>query len=285
MRKLCLILGDQLSKSLTALQKIDRNKDIVLLCEVMEEATYVHHHPKKIAFLFSAMRHFAKELHEEGYHVRYVRLDDPNNQGSFEKELHRAIKEEKITSVFVTEPGEWRVLQKFLMVKKTLAISFIIHEDNRFLCSISEFKNWVKNKKNLRMEFFYRMMRKKYCLLMEDEEKPIGGQWNYDVLNRKKASPDLNFPQRVTHENDEITLEVLKLVKEKFAHHFGSLDYFNMAVTRQDALEETNYFMKQCLAQFGDYQDAMLKDEVYLFHSRLSFYLNAGYYCHWSFVK
>ncbi|KTC83825.1 cryptochrome/photolyase family protein [Legionella brunensis] len=276
MPKLCFLLGDQISKSLTALKKINKDNDLVFLCEVMEEATYVNHHPKKIAFLFSAMRHFAKDLTKDGYHVRYVTLDEPHNLGSLEKELYRVIEEENITSVVLTEPGEWRVLQKFLLLKQALTIPVTLHADNRFLSSISEFKNWLKNKKHLRMEFFYRMMRKKYSILMKNEEIPIGRKWNFDDLNRKRASTDLHFPPRLTHNHDEITLKVLALVKEKFSHHFGRLDNFNMAVTREEALEEAHFFINQCLPQFGDYQDAMLKQEVHLFHSRLSCYLNAG---------
>lgn len=83
MSRLILILGDQLSLGISSLDGADKGRDTVLMCEVMAEATYVGHHKKKIAFIFSAMRHFADELRGSGYKVRYTRIDDPDNAGSF----------------------------------------------------------------------------------------------------------------------------------------------------------------------------------------------------------
>lgn len=276
MTKLCFILGDQLSDSLSSLAVINKNDDMVFLCEVVEEATYVAHHPKKIAFLFSAMRHFARRLKERGYRVRYTRYDDPNNVGSFEKELYQTIRDESISEVHVAHPGEWRVLQKLNRLEKKLSIPLIIHEDTRFLCSTEEFKFWAKDKKQLRMEYFYRMMRQKHDILMDGGDKPIGGAWNYDEQNRKSANHIETFPHRLVCPIDEVTSEVLRLVEKEFSDHFGQLRPFHFAVTREQALREADYFIDRCLAYFGDYQDAMLAHEVNLYHSRLSFYLNAG---------
>lgn len=276
MTKLCFLLGDQLSDSLSSLEQINREQDLVFLCEVREEATYVPHHPKKIAFLFSAMRHFAQNLKDQGYRVRYTKYDDPHNTGCFEKELHRLISDEAITEIHCTQPGEWRVLEKITSLQSRLSIPVIIHEDTRFLCTIDDFKAWAKNKKQLRMEYFYRMMRQKHQILIDNHNKPIGGSWNYDVQNRKNANHIPAFPLRITYTPDNITEEVLSLVQKNFSHHFGELQPFHFAVTRAEALSEANYFMEHCLLYFGDYQDAMRSGEVDLYHSKLSFYLNAG---------
>ena len=276
MTKLCFILGDQLSESLASLAAIDRHDDLVFLCEVREEATYVAHHPKKIAFLFSAMRHFAAQLNALGYRVRYTRYDDAANTGSFESELRRAVQEENISEVHIVHPGEWRVLQKIITLKDELAIPLYLHEDTRFLCSTDEFHAWAKDKKQLRMEFFYRMMRQKHNLLMDDRGRPVGGDWNYDKQNRKNANHITAFPDRLTHPLDEISAEVLNLVEKEFSNHFGQLRPFNFAVTREQALYEAHYFIEYCLPFFGDYQDAMRANEASLYHAKLSFYLNAG---------
>lgn len=276
MSKLCIILGDQLSDSLTSLASINKQHDIVLFCEVSEEATYVSHHPKKIAFLFSAMRHFAQQLEQNKYRVRYIQYEDAKNTGSFEKEIIRAIKEERISEIHVTHPGEWRVLQKMQTLKKKLLIPLIIHEDNRFLCSIGAFHNWAKNKKVWRMEYFYRMMRQKHHILVDERGNPVGGKWNYDAENRKNANHITCFPSRILNPLSKITSEVLNLVENKFSNHFGQLKPFNFAVTRKQALSEAQFFIKYCLKSFGDYQDAMRTDEVYLYHSKLSCYLNSG---------
>ena len=272
--RLILILGDQLSRQISSLRDLGEG-DTVLLCEVMEEATYVRHHPKKIAFLFSAMRHFAEELRESGVAVAYVRLDDPDNSGSFTGEVQRAVRRLSPDSIVVTEPGEWRVLDAMQGWQRALNLPVEIRDDDRFLCSRAEFKAWADSRKQLRMEFFYRDMRRKTGLLMEGEA-PAGGRWNFDAENRKPASPDLLTPARKGFKPDAITREVLALVEARFSHHFGTLDGFDFAVTRAQAESLVDRLIEDHLPLFGDQQDAMLTSDRALSHSLLSFYINAG---------
>ena len=189
-----LILADQLSESLPTLQDIDTQHDTVLLCELSEEASYVKHHPKKIAFLFAAMRHFAQQLSNKGHRVRYVKLDDVGNTGSFTGELKRALAELKPDKIVVTEPGEYRVLKMMQSWQSELGIPVEILPDSRFLASHAEFADWADDKKQLRMEYFYRVMRKKYVILMDADGKPVGGEWNYDKQNRKPPKAGMQSP-------------------------------------------------------------------------------------------
>ncbi len=274
-KTLRLILGDQLSHSISSIEDCDKANDIILMCEVLEEATYVKHHKKKIAFLFSSMRHFAAEMTQKGFNVRYIKLDDVENSQSFCGEVERAIRSYQINKIVVTEPGEYRVLQYFLSWEKRFEIPVDIRQDNRFLCSTSEFANWVKDKKQIRMEYFYRQMRQKYSILM-NENQPEGGQWNYDSKNRKPPKQGLKIPATYQSKNDSITLEVMRLVEEKFADHFGDLEPFNFAVTRDQALLALKQFIEQRLFYFGDYQDAMIENEPWMYHSHIGFYLNCG---------
>ena len=105
-------MGDQLTLSLPCLTEADKTHDLIWLCEVKSEATHVRHHKKKIAFLFSAMRHFAKELEEQGYRVHYTRLDDPQNGGSFKGEIIRALKAHQPQRLALTEPSEYHLLEE-----------------------------------------------------------------------------------------------------------------------------------------------------------------------------
>ena len=273
MKTLRLILGDQLNEEISSLRDIDKTQDVVLMCEVWDEATYVKHHKKKIAFIFSAMRHFSEQLKESGYRVEYIKLDDAGNTGSFYGEVKRAIASFNPEKIVVTEASEYRVLSD--IKKWELGIPLEIRPDDRFLCKPDEFAQWTDGRKQLRMEYFYREMRKKYNILMGDD-KPEGGAWNYDSENRKPPKEGLDVPQTYLSEPDDITRDVLQLVSKRFENHFGDLEPFHFAVTREQALNALNKFITERLKNFGDYQDAMIEDEPWMYHSHLSFYINCG---------
>jgi deoxyribodipyrimidine photolyase-related protein len=266
-----LVLGDQLDRGIAALAGLDPDADTVLMVEVTAEATYVPHHPKKIAFILSAMRHFAAELTQAGVQVRYVTLDDPANAQSFRGELDRAVTELRPDRVLVTEPGEWRVLEELRGCP-----GLEILPDDRFFCGTAAFARWAGDRRQLRMELFYREMRKATGILMEPDGTPAGGQWNYDADNRKPLPDGLALPEPLRVEPDTVTRAVLALVGGRFSHHFGDLEPFWFAVTRADALRALERFVEVALPRFGDYQDAMKQGEDWLFHSALSQYLNCG---------
>ncbi|KPF67114.1 deoxyribodipyrimidine photolyase [Bosea sp. AAP35] len=275
MKTLVLILGDQLSRDVAALDGIDAARDVVLMVEVGQEATYVRHHKQKIAFILSAMRHFAQELRDEGLSVDYVRLDDPANTGSFTGELARAVSRHAPDRVVVTEPSEWRVRRMMDDWSRDIGLPVAIRDDDRFLCSRADFAAWADGRKAYRMEFFYREMRRRSGLLMEGDA-PVGGQWNFDAENRKRLPASLALPPRGRTRPDAVTAEVIALVAERFADHFGDLDGFGWAVTRNDALAALDHFIADALPFFGDYQDAMAEGEPFIFHALLSPYLNVG---------
>ena len=275
MTTLRLILGDQLSQSISSLEGCDVSRDIILMCEVWDEATFVKHHKKKIAFILSAMRHFAQELKQSGFNVDYQKLDDGKNSRSLHAIVKRALERHKIDRVIVTSPSEYRVLADMKKWEADFGVSVEIRTDNRFLCTPREFADWAQDKKSLRMEFFYRQMRKKYSVLMDGDE-PIGGQWNYDAENRKPPKDGLDIPKPYMHNADSITDEVMDLVTKNFPDHFGDLEPFYFAVTRDQALRVLGMFIEQRLNHFGDYQDAMVEGEPWMYHSHISFYLNCG---------
>lgn len=275
MANLILILGDQLSDDISSLEGYKPESDTILMCEVQTETNYVKHHKKKIAFLFSAMRHFAQALKDKGYRLHYTSLDDPHNAGSFKDEVQRLCKQHHFDRIIVTHPGEYRVLSDMKTWDHAFNIPIEIREDKRFLCSLSEFANWARDRKQVRMEFFYREMRKKHNILMKHDQ-PIGGQWNFDADNRKPPKAGLSVPPPYHAKTDAITQGVLSLVETRFNDHFGDLHPFHFAVTRDQAMSALHQFIEARLPYFGDYQDAMVENEPWMFHSHLSFYLNCG---------
>ncbi|WP_370399108.1 cryptochrome/photolyase family protein [Sulfitobacter sp. JB4-11] len=271
MKRLVLVLGDQLSEGLSALREADKDSDVVVMAEVDEEAGYVGHHPKKIALIFAAMRKFAGALRDAGWDVRYTQLDDTDNAGSIVGELLRRAEETGASEVLVTEPGEWRLINKI----KHAPIKTHIFQDDRFIASHAEFEKWADGRKALRMEYFYRDMRRKTGLLMDGDD-PAGDKWNYDHDNRKAAPDDVTVDGPLWFEPDAKVEEVLALVEARFEGHFGDLRPFGFATTRAQALEALDYFVKHALPRFGDYQDAMLEGHQFLYHAVVSPYLNIG---------
>ncbi|MDF8332307.1 cryptochrome/photolyase family protein [Novosphingobium cyanobacteriorum] len=269
------ILGDQLSRSISSLADRTPADTIVLMMEVAEETTYVRHHKAKIALVLSAMRHFAAALREAGWKVDYVTLDDPANTGSFTGEVQRAMARHAPRGVQVTEPGEWRLARIFDKWRKDLGVRVRVLPDTRFVCPLPDFFQWAAARRELRMEWFYRDMRRKTGLLMEGD-KPAGGRWNFDPENRGGPESGLTPPAPPRFEPDGLTRDVLDLVSDRFGNHFGTLDNFNWPVTAEEADRAVAAFLSERLPLFGRYQDAMVAGQDSMFHALLSPALNLG---------
>jgi len=269
MVNLILVLGDQLSMDLSALRAGDSASDVVVMAEVADEAGYVPHHPKKIAFLFAAMRKFAKRLSDEGWTVDYSRLED--GETSICGALMAATKRHGAVRVIATEPGEWRLIEALTHCP----VIVDQRPDDRFIASHRDFAGWAKGRKALRMEYFYRDMRKKTGLMMEGGD-PAGGQWNYDHDNRKPAPGQVDYSGPMRFAPDETVQEVLALVADRFGDNFGDLDDFWFATDQGQARQHLAHWIKGGLPQFGDFQDAMLDDNRFLYHGIVGLYINAG---------
>ncbi len=275
MSALRLVMGDQLSRSLASLRDADPARDVILMVEAAEEARHIKHHKQKIAMIFAAMRHFAEGLREEGFTLVYSKFDDPLNTGSFEGEIARALGQGGFSRLIITEPSEWRVADKFDALALLLPITLERREDDRFFCSRDRFAEWAKGRKSFRMEFFYRAMRQESGFLMENGA-PAGGAWNFDVENRKPWPRGAPAPERLRFEPDEVTREVIALVERCFPDHFGETAEFGWPVTRAQALEALDDFIRRHLPGFGDTQDAMKADAPFLRHSLIAPALNIG---------
>ncbi|SHE56502.1 deoxyribodipyrimidine photolyase-related protein [Modicisalibacter ilicicola DSM 19980] len=269
-KPLILVLGDQLSLDLATLRDAPADA-VIALCEVAGEGRYVPHHPQKIALIFAAMRHFARRLRGKGWRVHYSALDDDDNCQDLLDEAERLAALYGCGEIRVVRPGEWRLLARLRRRKANWAIV----EDDRFFCPLEDFAAWAEGREQLRMENFYRQMRRRTGLLMEDDA-PAGGQWNFDHDNRQPIRRDLDFPTPPVHRRDTLTRQVLGLVETHFAGHFGELEAFNWPVTRRQALVDLRHFITHCLPDFGRYQDAISDTHPTLFHARLSAAMNIG---------
>jgi deoxyribodipyrimidine photolyase-related protein len=267
-----VVLGDQVSQRIAALADLDPRYDMVLMAEVMDECLYVPHHLKKIVLVLSAMRHFARALAARGVRVRYVRLDDPANTQSLRGEVQRAVAALKPRQVVTTEPGEYRVVQDMRGWTEGLEI----RADTRFVCSIRDFRRWAAGRSAPRMEFFYRDMRRRTGLLMTANGQPEGGRWNFDAENRKRLPYTVFVPPPMGFAPDIATQAVIDLVRQRFTNGFGEIDGFDFPVTAKEAEAALADFIAHRLPGFGDWQDAMQRDQATLFHAVISPALNIG---------
>jgi len=274
-RHLVIVLGDQLDHHSSAFDGFDPAQDVVWMAEVAEESTHVWSAKQRIAIFLSAMRHFAAELRERGWPLRYTRLDDSDNTGTLAGELQRASTTLKPQGLILTAPGDWRVLHALRGVAAQAGLPLQLRDDTHFFSTVREFAAHAKGRKQLRLEYWYRELRKRHGVLM-DGQQPAGGQWNFDADNREsfgKAGPQ-NVPPPFFIEPDAVTREIIDLVHARFADHPGSLDHFAWPVTRTDALRALDNFIAQRLPLFGQFEDAMWAGEVWLWHSQLSAALN-----------
>ncbi len=271
-KRLILILGDQLDLQSAALRDFNLETDVIIMIESANEAQYVWSHKAKIALFLSAMRHFAKALQDLKYPLVYIK----ESNLSITDALREFIQKNGSQQLVCIEPGEYRLKIAIEKMAQELGLHLDMREDDHFYCTHQEFAQWVANKKELRLEYFYRLMRKTHHILVDADGNPEGGQWNFDQDNRKpypKKGPGI-IDKPLSFAHDAITKEVLDYVGKTYAEHPGSLNVFDWPVTREQALEALDYFVEYRLRNFGVYQDAMWTDTPFGWHSILSSSMN-----------
>lgn len=246
--------------------------DSLLLIESRDRLTDVRHHKHKLVLWLSAARHFAKQMTATGHKVDYRVLA---GAAGLEDLLLDAIAEHRPKRVHIVKPTDWPDRDLVAALGRVLGDRLVLHEDSRFLTPPGFFAEWTKGRKQWRMEFFYREMRKMSGLLMAGA-KPEGGEWNFDAENRASLPDGVTVPESVKFAPDEITREVMALVDAEFPAHPGSTANFGWPVTRDEAVTLLDRFIDERLPSFGTYQDAMKTGEPLLFHAMIAAAMNIG---------
>ena len=278
LRHLVVVLGDQLDRHSAAFDGFDPSCDAVWMAEVAQESTRVPVSRQRIAIFLAAMRHFAEGLRQEAFTVHYRRLDEPATLGSLAAQITADIALLNPRRVVMVEPGEWGVRESLRDAVAGAGCVLDERMDRHFMCSGAEFAAHARGRRQLRMEHFYREMRKRHRVLMEGEEgdQPAGGAWNFDAENREAFGADGPgfVPPPARFSPDEITLEVIRVVNAGLPGAPGSLDDFGWPVTREQALQALEVFVEERLEHFGRWQDAMWSGQPWLYHAHLSAALN-----------
>ena len=272
MRKLRLILGDQLNAQHSWYEE-QNDQHFYVIMEMRQETGYVLHHIQKLVGFFAAMEQFAEMLQLKGHQVIHLKIDDSRNSGDLIDNLNRLIDEYQIDQFEYQLPDEYRLDQQLKSFALNASVPVVAFDTEHFLTSRSELGDFFAGKKQYLMESFYRMMRKKWNVLM-DGTNPTGGQWNFDHDNREKMDADVKLPPKSVVKTD--VSSVYERIQKAEIASFGKIDplQYVWPLNREQALQVLNEFVKHRLPLFGTYQDAMTDRDAFLFHSRLSFALN-----------
>ena len=257
-RHLILVLGDQLGWDNPALADFDPAQDRLLMIEADSEADEVWNHQARIAIFLSGMRHFANEAHRRRWPCTYMKAGRHRAAPGLCRALGTGLEHRPPQALVVMEAGAWRMERLIEDAAAQAQVLLRWVSDTHFLCSRPEFAKWAGDKKELRMEFFYREMRKRHGILMEGKE-PIGGQWNFDAENRKGfgAKGPGTVPPPARFAPDRVTQDVIALVSTRYASHPGTLDHFAWPVTREDALGGAAALHRPAPRKLWRWQDAM----------------------------
>ncbi len=267
-----LILGDQLNQKHSWFKSPHRHVTYVMM-EIRQETDYVKHHIQKVAAFFAAMRAFAERLDELGHRIVYLKIDDSKNHQTIADNISCLIKKDNFTHFEYLLPDEYRLDIQLREIAEKLPIPHHIADSEHFLTERQELKEFFAGKKRFLMESFYRWMRKRYNIMM-DNEKPVGGQWNYDQKNRQAYDNKMPIPKPLLFENN--VSDIYRAIREKKVKTFGEIEPEKLIwpVNRAQALALLKTFVKDGLPAFGTYQDAMTAKSWSLFHSRISFAMN-----------
>jgi len=274
LRNLVVILGDQLDRRSLVFDDFDAEQDAIWMCEASGEASHVWSAKPRITIFLAAMRHFRDELRARGFMVFYRELSS-NSAASLEASLMEDLIKYQPRKVIAVKPGEWRLSQSLPKVCSDAGVQWVERSDQHFYCDRDDFADWSKGRKEYRLEFFYRWLRKRENIMMEGDQ-PVGGKWNFDHDNRgtfDKRGPGL-LPKPIAFERSKLTQSVIDLVEKTFSNHPGKLEQFDWPLTPEQARDALDDFIQHRLPLFGQYQDAMWMDEPYLYHSRISAALN-----------
>jgi deoxyribodipyrimidine photolyase-related protein len=286
--RLRLILGDQLNPQHSWFTEVD-DSVIYVMMELRQETDYVLHHAQKILAIFAGMRDFAAQLKAAGHRVHYVQIDDAANLPTIAENLSALIAKYQATVFEYQAPDEWRLDVQLADYAKTLfnlsSISTQMVDSEHFFTSRDEVAVLFGERKKWLMETFYRQVRVKHGVLLEDGSKPakpLGGQWNFDAENRKAwpglpvAPPDIRVVNadlhRETHDHSALWATIVKAGVKSFGE--PNADKFGWPLNRAEALAQLDTFIDHVLPNFGDFEDAMSSKSWRLFHSLLSFSMN-----------
>ena len=273
MKVLRIVFADQLSLSNLALNNLNKD-DFLLFYEPLDTFYEIRHHKHKITLLISSLRKLLTKVKHTN--ILHHKITKKNNQ-NLKDALFEIVDKNNINKIMVSKPSDFKIYKDLLFFSQSNNIELEILEDKKFISNVEDFTDWASDKKTRIQEYYYRWLRKKYNIFMNQEGKPIGDKWNFDKDNRKGIKQlKSEIPERKKLIPDQITFDAMVDVEECFPNSIGTLENFNWATTHEEAENLLDDFIERFLVNYGAFQDAINKENTFMFHSLLSPYLNCG---------
>ena len=273
MKVLRIVFADQLSLSNLAINNINKD-DFLLFYEPLDTFYEIRHHKHKITLLISSLRKLVTKVKHTN--IIHHKITKKNNQ-NLKDALFKIVDKNNISKIMISKPSDFKIYKDLLFFSQSNNIELEILEDKKFISNVEDFTDWASDKKTRIQEYYYRWLRKKYNIFMNQEGKPIGDKWNFDKDNRKGIKQlKSDIPERKKLIPDQITFDAMVDVEECFPNSIGTLENFNWATTHEEAENLLDDFIERYLLNYGSFQDAINKENTFMFHSLLSPYLNCG---------
>lgn len=229
-------------------------------------------HKKKLLLHRASMQFYLKYLRTKKIKVTYVETSSP--LASLEK-LFSFLHLESIRKIHFCDPADYLLKRRLLRFASKYEIQVVEYESPCFLNSREALKKYFDNRENYFLHHFYIQQRKRLGLLVHNN-KPVGGQWSFDADNRKKIPKSIMLPQFPEFSKNNFLEEAETYVNSNFAVNKGAWENFIYPVTFDQAKNWLENFLQNRFHLFGPYEDAMLKNESFLFHSVLTSSMNIG---------
>ena len=272
MKKIFIVLGNQLFNP-SYFEKF-RNDHLFFICEDFQLCTYQKHHKHKILLFLSAMRSFADELKKKKFEVIYKSIEEKDFKESYVDKLFKEIEKKNVKEISMFEVEDKFFEKQLLDNFKELKLNYI--QSPMFLSSRDDFKTYLNQVKKPFMANFYKKQRVDHNILVDSDNKPVGGKWSFDDENRKKLPKEIDLPEKFTLKETKHTKDLKEIVEKTFSHHPGKTKSFWTCTNRKDTESYLDYFLDKKIENFGDYEDAVDQRDNILFHSALSPQINLG---------
>ena len=264
-----LIFPHQLFKNNLAFNK---GRRLILIEEFLFFKQY-NFHKQKLVLHRASMKAYQQYLKENDFEVTYIDAQSPLSNV---KILIDKLCTELVESLHIAEVVDDFLLKRISSAVKKNGMSVEFYKTPSFINTIEEAKPFFDKKKNYFQTDFYIWQRKSRQLLLEEDGKPIGGKWSYDAENRKKFPKNEHIPILEKPKTNVFVKEAIKYVNSQFKCNYGVIEEFIYPTTFAEAEKWLDDFLKVRFHKFGIYEDAIVADESFLYHSVLTPVLNIG---------